>query len=125
MRRRCPSSTLLLYRGSLEVGDLLSDMAAHPMEASLGGRSGWVHEVGLCGGKGFLLQGRVLGCAEWGGGGDRALAARDFRADDIRCGTWSQEHASSAVLAWRAADAVCLRAGRRSSATPRPEDLAT
>ncbi|KFM27528.1 Sn1-specific diacylglycerol lipase beta [Auxenochlorella protothecoides] len=35
---------VLSIRGSLEVGDLLSDMAAHPMEASLGGRSGWVHE---------------------------------------------------------------------------------
>ena len=31
-------------RGTLEVGDLLSDLAAHPMEASICGVDGWVHQ---------------------------------------------------------------------------------
>lgn len=33
------------YRGSLQVGDLLSDLAAAPMEVKLAGADGWVHQV--------------------------------------------------------------------------------
>ena len=32
-------------RGSLQVGDLLSDLAAAPMEVEIGGADGWVHQV--------------------------------------------------------------------------------
>lgn len=32
-------------RGSLQIGDLLSDLAAAPMEVTIGGTDGWVHQV--------------------------------------------------------------------------------
>lgn len=35
---------VLSVRGSLEVGDLLSDLSAHPMEVYLAGEQGWVHQ---------------------------------------------------------------------------------
>lgn len=35
---------VISIRGTLEIGDLLSDLAAHPMEASIGGVDGWVHQ---------------------------------------------------------------------------------
>lgn len=38
---------VLSVRGSLEVGDVLSDLAAEPMEVTMDGTPGWVHEVGL------------------------------------------------------------------------------
>jgi hypothetical protein len=34
---------VISIRGTLEIGDLLSDLAAHPMEIQLGGVDGWVH----------------------------------------------------------------------------------
>ena len=40
---QCPRSLPLLRRGSLQIGDLLSDLTAHPMELALGGADGWVH----------------------------------------------------------------------------------
>jgi hypothetical protein len=35
---------VLSVRGSLEIGDLLSDLSAHPMEVYLAGQQGWVHQ---------------------------------------------------------------------------------
>lgn len=35
---------VLSVRGSLEVGDVLSDLTADPMEVTVNGTSGWVHE---------------------------------------------------------------------------------
>ena len=35
-------------RGSLQVGDLLSDLAAAPMEVEVNGADGWVHQVRAC-----------------------------------------------------------------------------
>lgn len=42
---RSAGCLVLSIRGSLELGDLLSDLTAHPLEMELGGASGWVHEV--------------------------------------------------------------------------------
>ncbi len=36
----------LLRSGSLQLGDLLSDLHAAPMEVDIAGADGWVHQVG-------------------------------------------------------------------------------
>jgi len=40
---RVNKCVVISIRGTLEIGDLLSDLAAHPMEIELGGVDGWVH----------------------------------------------------------------------------------
>jgi hypothetical protein len=40
-----PAMCLCGCRGSLQVGDLLSDLAAAPMEVEVNGADGWVHQV--------------------------------------------------------------------------------
>jgi hypothetical protein len=40
---RVNQCVVISIRGTLEIGDLLSDLAAHPMEIELGGVDGWVH----------------------------------------------------------------------------------
>jgi hypothetical protein len=40
---RVNTCVVISIRGTLEIGDLLSDLAAHPMEVELGGVDGWVH----------------------------------------------------------------------------------
>ncbi|KAG7675249.1 hypothetical protein Ndes2437A_g00453 [Nannochloris sp. 'desiccata'] len=40
---RVNKCVVISIRGTLEIGDLLSDLAAHPMEIDLGGVDGWVH----------------------------------------------------------------------------------
>lgn len=42
---RANGVVVLAVRGSLQVGDLLSDLAAAPMEVEIGGADGWVHQV--------------------------------------------------------------------------------
>ncbi|PSC76092.1 Sn1-specific diacylglycerol lipase beta [Micractinium conductrix] len=41
---RANQCIVISVRGSLQVGDLLSDLAAAPMEVSIGGSEGWVHQ---------------------------------------------------------------------------------
>jgi hypothetical protein len=44
---RAAGCVVISIRGSLEIGDLLSDLSAHPMECSMGGVDGWYVGVSL------------------------------------------------------------------------------